>query len=358
MRFCLFLVLLVFSINVCAQSTQSKKPLQANDKSDSQYLQLENLNHEDEFLFELFNSKFKKKYETESESMFRLKIFKKNLEQIREHNSLEGVTFKMGITQFVDWTREEYLAGLQQKKINLDERKKYKVFSETGHLESTSPDEMVINWVTKGAVTAIKDQKDCGSCWTFSATGVMEGRNFVLNRKLISLSESEIIDCDQNCAGCNGCLVEHGLEWVASNGGLCSEQDYPYVPSDQVCSKSKCKSQVNCSEIVFVKSGDEDALAAAVQKFGPISISIDASTASFEFYKGGVYYGQECSPSLLDHDILVVGYGTLNGQDVWLVKNQWGTSWGDNGYVYMSRNRDNNCGIASSALFPMRCTNY
>jgi len=213
----------------------------------------------------------------------------------------------------------------------------------------------IVNWVNKGAVTPIKNQGQCGSCWSFSATGSMEGQQFIKKNKLVSLSEQNLVDCStaQGNDGCNGGLMDQAFQYVISNHGIDTEESYAYTATGpNACKFSSEHIGDTISGFQDVTSGSESALQTAADA-QPVSVAIDAGHNSFQLYKGGVYYEPACSTSQLDHGVLVVGYGTDNSNTAyWLVKNSWGTDWGMNGYIQMSRNRNNNCGIATMASYP------
>jgi cathepsin L len=216
-----------------------------------------------------------------------------------------------------------------------------------------------VNWTAQGAVTAIKNQGQCGSCWSFSTTGSVEGCVEIASGKLVGLSEQNLVDCStaQGNDGCNGGLMDQAFQYIVSNGGIDTEASYPYTATGpNKCRYNSANSAATITSYTDIQSGSENALtSAAVNQ--PISVAIDASLNSFQLYTHGVYYAPGCSSSNLDHGVLVVGYGTdsSSSQDYYIVKNSWGTQWGMEGYIWMSRNRNNNCGIATSASYPTGC---
>jgi len=221
----------------------------------------------------------------------------------------------------------------------------------TGALPTT------LDWNGKGAVTAIKDQGQCGSCWSFSATGSMEGAVFLKTGNLTSLSEQQLMDCShpEGDDSCEGGLMDDAFQFVIDNKGICSEADYPYKAKDEKCQKT-CTPVTTIKSFVDVdfnekKPTDETALMAAVQ-LGPVSIAIEADQAVFQLYNGGVIT-KGCGTNL-DHGVLIVGYGTDNttNVDYWTVKNSWGPKWGEKGFVRIIRNM-NMCGLNSAASYPV-----
>ncbi|CAH1392201.1 unnamed protein product [Nezara viridula] len=219
-------------------------------------------------------------------------------------------------------------------------------------LKGDLPD--AVDWRDKGAVTAVKNQGDCGACWAFSATGALEGQLFISGGQLISLSEQQLMDCSGSYGnqGCSGGLMNQAFIYISANGGIDTEDSYPYEGAVGSCRFKASASAATVTKVFNIETNDEAALQNAVATAGPVSVAIDGSHKSFQFYGGGIYYESECNATNPDHGILAVGYGSENGQDFWLVKNSWGTSWGEQGYIRMSRNKNNNCGIATAASYP------
>jgi len=308
----------------------------------------------DEAQWELFKIEHEKEYLGEEEEHLRKSIFMKNLIFIREHNKKFAngeVTFEVGVNRFADMTNQEFRDAMNGLAVPEGYIRKGEQFLEDESFEAPN----TVDWRKKGAVTPIKDQGQCGSCWAFSSTGSLEGQTFLKTKKLISLSEQNLVDCstDQGNEGCNGGLMDQAFEYIKENKGIDTEASYPYTAEDGSC-KYKAKSKgATCTGYVDISSGSEKALQQAVAKVGPISVAIDASHDSFQLYKSGVYKEPQCSSEELDHGVLAVGYGTAKkGGDYWLVKNSWGTSWGMKGYIMMARNHRNMCGIATMASYP------
>jgi len=293
--------------------------------------------------------KFQKSYSSE-EFQTRFSIFRNNMDYIRDWNA-QGSSTVLGLGPFADITNAEY------RKIYLGTH-----FDGTARLAAASASRSTlkvaanatVDWVAKGAVTAIKDQGQCGSCWSFSTTGSVEGAHFLSTMNLVSLSEQNLMDCStkEGNNGCNGGLMDYAFEYIIKNNGIDTEASYPYLAKDEAkCNYKAANSGATIASYTDVTSGDETALATAANK-QPISVAIDAALDSFQHYSTGIYYEPKCSSTALDHGVLVVGYGTEADGDYWLVKNSWGTSWGENGYIQMARNQNNNCGIATMASFP------
>jgi len=299
--------------------------------------------------FENYKTQFGKTY-LPSEHEHRYTVFKSNLDFVNNFDS-ESRGFRVGINKFADLSSQEFARIYNGMNITKKVEKRALPASSTKVF-----DNVAIDWRTKGAVTDVKDQGQCGSCWSFSTTGSIEGAYFLAKGQLTSLSEQNLIDCStgsQGNQGCQGGFMDVAFQYVISNNGIDTEDSYPYTASGpNSCQYSSSNIGATISSFTDVTTGDESALAAATMN-QPISVAIDASQSSFQMYSDGVYNEPQCSTTQLDHGVLVVGYGTDDsGTDYWIVKNSWGASWGMSGYLLMSRNKQNNCGIATSASYP------
>ncbi|KAK2574376.1 Counting factor associated protein D [Acropora cervicornis] len=271
-------------------------------------------------MFEHFLSKFPRRYANtleREEHNKRRDIFRQNLRFINSHNR-KHVSFKAGINHLADRSPEE-ITGLRGR-----------------------------------AVTPVKDQGVCGSCWSFGTTGTIEGALFLKTNQSVLLSQQNLIDCSWGFGndGCDGGLESQAYQWIMKHNGIASAETYgQYLAVNGYCHFDYTVG-AKLSSYVNVTSGDLNALKIAIFQNGPVSVGIDASHRSFAFYSFGVYYEPKCGnkPQDLDHAVLAVGYGTMNGQAYWLIKNSWSTHWGNTGYVLMSQ-KDNNCGVATDATY-------
>ncbi|KAH6759491.1 senescence-associated gene 12 protein [Perilla frutescens var. frutescens] len=293
-------------------------------------------------------------YKDEAEKAKRFNIFKENVEYIESFNEAAAVRpYKLAINKFADLTNEEFESSRNGYKKIGSHPKMYKASSfRYGNVTAVPAS---IDWRKKGAVTAVKDQGQCGCCWAFSAVAATEGINQLTAGNLISLSEQELVDCDTSeDQGCNGGLMDYAFQYIISNHGLTTESNYPYEGVDGTCNTKKASSDAaKITGYEDVPANSESALLKAVAN-QPVSVAIDASGSDFQFYSSGVFTGQ-CGTEL-DHGVTAVGYGTTSdGTKYWLVKNSWGTSWGENGYIRMERDigaAEGICGIAMEASYP------
>ncbi|KAJ8667274.1 hypothetical protein QAD02_008936 [Eretmocerus hayati] len=314
-----------------------------------------------------FKAKYEKNYSEEEEPL-RLKNFLENREKISRHNAryeLGEVTFQLEINKFGDMSVKEFSERMNG--FNKPARMGYATAIDSAASSRDSIDFLVpehvhlpkdVDWRKNGAVTPIKDQGQCGSCWAFSATGSLEGQHFRHNGTLISLSEQNLVDCSgkNGNQGCDGGLMNNAFMYVKNNRGIDTEKSYAYEARDDICRYKPQNSGADDAGFVnIMPRGNETSLQVAVATVGPISVAIDADHDSFMFYKSGVYFEHLCSSKFLDHGVLAIGYGTdeSTGKDFWLVKNSWGEDWGEKGYIRMARNKRNMCGIATSASYPL-----
>lgn len=294
--------------------------------------------------FKQWKNKFKKSYLLSEES-YRLSIFSENVRKIVDHNerAKKGeFTFVLDVNQFADLTQEEFKA-------------KYLGYKKTPAKNSNLLVNVVpesVDWRTQNKVSAVKNQGSCGSCWAFSAVGALEGLNAIKNNNLVQFSEQQLVDCSQKQGneGCNGGLMDSAFQYVIENG-IETEDVYPYTGSDDTCVASAGKSSFKIGGFVDVPQNSSAQLKAAIA-LNPVSVAIEADGFWFQFYFGGVF-NSSCGTDL-DHGVLAVGYGSENGQNYWIVKNSWGGSWGESGYIRIADNGDGPglCGILMSASYP------
>ncbi|KAJ4804613.1 Cysteine protease [Rhynchospora pubera] len=288
-------------------------------------------------------------YGNEGEELKRFGIFKANYLFINESNYNPKIEFKLGLNKFADLTNEEFLA----KFTGYTPRSTKPTSTPFRYADVTTPSS--IDWRSQGAVTDVKDQGQCGSCWAFGAVATIEGITKIKKGYLPNLSEQELVDCVTDCYGCNGGYQDSAFQWVINNGRITSEADYPYTAQVGTCDATK-KSHYAASITGYedVPSGNETALMNAVAN-QPVTVSIESSGLSFQFYSSGIYRGP-CGLNL-DHAVTAVGYGG-DGPfgKYWIVKNSWGTTWGEQGYIRMWKDSglpSGLCGIALQSSYPV-----
>ena len=283
-----------------------------------------------------------------------MKVYADNKALVTRHNAEHAAgkqSFTMALNKFADMTEDEvnalYKGSVSQSTRPLGV-----------HKPSGSQAPAAIDWRDQDVVTEVKDQGACGSCWSFGATGAFESAWALAGNDLQTFSEQQLMDCSGSAGnhGCNGGMAYRAYEYLEDEGGIMTEDDYPYTARDgHSCQADPSKYVAAISSHVMVPShGSHAILRDAVADVGPVAVSIDASKSSFNFYSGGVYDEPSCSTTSHDHAVLVVGYGTEDGKDYWLVKNSWGPEWGESGYIKMTRSDNTDqCAIASIPVYPV-----
>ncbi|KAK3563548.1 hypothetical protein QTP86_030959 [Hemibagrus guttatus] len=277
--------------------------------------------------FHSWKLKFGKVYKSVEEESQHKNTWLENRKFVLVHNMLadQGIkSYRLGMTYFADMSNQEYRQSVFKGCLGAFNRtKRHNAVTFLRQARgAVLPD--TVDWREKGYVTEVKDQKACGSCWAFSATGALEGQTFRKTAELVSLSEQQLVDCSQKFGneGCNGGWMDWAFEYVIENGGLDTEDSYSYEGMDGPCRYNPASVGATCTGYVDINSQDESALLEAVATIGPISVAIDAGHSSFQLYESGVYDEPDCSSTALDHGVLAVGYGSEDGQDYWLVKNR------------------------------------
>jgi C1A family cysteine protease len=297
--------------------------------------------------WEKFVSSFEKSFIDEAEKLFRFSVFQRNFDFIHAYNRKSSGA-RLDVNAFADMTQKEFsskfLGAIPTKAA----------YTAEAVINATVP--TAVDWTTKGAVTPVKNQAQCGSCWAFSAVGAIEGAIFLAQNKLESLSEQQLVDCDKVDSGCSGGLMDNAFQYVEKNG-LALESDYKYTGADGTCQSSKhtAAPYSKISGFKDVAQKNEAALKTAVAS-QPVSVAIEADTQVFQFYSSGVLDDAAGCGTQLDHGVLAVGYGTENGKDFWKIKNSWGASWGMSGYILLARTDSTSsagmCGLASQPSYP------
>ncbi|GKV17930.1 hypothetical protein SLEP1_g28380 [Rubroshorea leprosula] len=298
--------------------------------------------------FARFTHRYGKRYESVEEMKLRFQIFKENLDLIRSTNK-KGLPYTLAVNHFTDWTWEEF------QRHRLGAAQNCSATMKGNHKLTHEALPEMKDWREMGIVSPVKDQGHCGSCWTFSTTGALEAAYHQAFGKGISLSEQQLVDCAGafNNFGCNGGLPSQAFEYIKYNGGLETEEAYPYTGKDGECKFSSENVGVQVVDSVNITLGAEDELKHAVAVVRPVSVAFEVVNG-FRFYKSGVYTSDTCGSDPMDvnHAVLAVGYGVENGVPYWLIKNSWGETWGDNGYFKMEMGK-NMCGIATCASYPV-----
>lgn len=289
---------------------------------------------EEEKLFKEFEQAASKVYHSEEERLERFQIFVENLVHIKHAQLADSGATYSHLSPFADWSLEEFAA-----RNNLQAHLFDKANSAQAPLLGVSDLPDSFDWREKGAVNPVKNQAQCGSCWAFSTVANIEGVNFLKTQNLVSLSEQELVDCDKKTGdqGCQGGLPSNAFKDMIENKiGLELESQYPYTAHDGSCKAAQAKEKVFISNWTAI-STDEDQIAAALMKYGPLSIGINAGP--MQFYTGGIAKPWKifCNPKRLDHGVAIVGFGEQTGTKYWIIRNSWGPTWGEKGYYRIIR---------------------
>lgn len=296
-----------------------------------------------------FKATTTKPYASQDEENYRFSVFAQNYQQIYLHNSDPDRQFEMEVNFFADLSDDErasYL-GLQAPE-GRDLSGGYSVTSVAG-LPATVDWRDYRNANNQPILNPVKDQGQCGSCWAFAANGALEAAWAQSTGNLVNLAEQQLVDCQQG-GSCNGGWMASAYNAVKKAGGVDTTATYPYTAVGSSCKFNINNVGATVSGYVELAEGDEAALQAAVAQ-RPVAVAIMV-TSTFYSYKSGVYSNTNCGTSV-NHGVIVVGYGTENGVDYWLVRNSWGPNWGDKGHIKMVRNKNSNCQIACCGIYPL-----
>ncbi|CAL4885003.1 unnamed protein product [Urochloa decumbens] len=306
-------------------------------------------------LFTSWSVKHSKIYASPKEKVKRYKVFKQNLMHIAETNKKNG-SYWLGLNQFADIVHEEFKTSYLGLKPGLSKMTAPARPPTTFRYANAVNLPWAVDWRYKGAVTPVKNQGKCGSCWAFSTVAAVEGINQITTGKLVSLSEQELMDCDSTLDhGCGGGIMDFAFAFIMGNQGIHTEEDYPYLMEEGYCKEKQPDARVvTITGYEDVPENSEISLLKALAH-QPVSVGIAGGSRDFQFYKGGVFDGA-CSDEL-NHAVTAVGYGSSYGQDYILMKNSWGKNWGEQGYVKIKRGTgkpEGVCGIYTMASYPVK----
>ncbi|XP_077405380.1 cathepsin S, ortholog 1 isoform X1 [Vanacampus margaritifer] len=291
-----------------------------------------------------------KVYQNQTEAAFRRAVWEKNVEMVLGHNQevlLGRHNFTLGLNHLADMMVEEVNQKLNGFKMD-------KVARSKNHTWKNLTLPSSVDWRSKGLVGPVQNQGICGSCWAFSSLGALEGQMKKRTGVLVPLSPQNLVDCsaaDGN-HGCKGGYITKAYRYIIRNRGVDSEKSYPYEHQNGKCRYSARGKAGYCSSFSALPWGDERALQAAVARVGPLAVAVNAMLPSFHLYRGGIYDDPDCNAKLINHAVLLVGYGSDDGRHFWLLKNSWGPAWGEDGFIRIIRNKKNACGIATFAVYP------
>ncbi|KAH8404005.1 hypothetical protein KR215_007923 [Drosophila sulfurigaster] len=312
--------------------------------------------------FDDFLLKTGKVYPDEREREFRESIFVAKKSLVDLTNNKVGGSYKLNINIFADMTRKEVSTLLGSKISTQGEDLTARHINFLPATTSTLNDNLPasFDWREKGGVTAAGFQGSCGSCWSFSTTGALEGHLFRRTGVLVPLSQQNLMDCadDYGNMGCDGGFQEYGFEYIRDHG-ITLANKYPYQQFEMQCRQNETagvyprESIVKIRDYARIDPGDEQKMKQVIATLGPLACSMNAGPISFEQYEGGIYEDEECNRDEVNHSVVVVGYGSENGRDYWIIKNSYSQNWGESGFMRLPRNAGSFCGIASECSYPI-----
>lgn len=313
---------------------------------------------DDQTLWDWFKSQHGKNYQDVAEELARMENFMNNLQEIADHNELYesgAVRYKKGINKYSDMSDDEFHGKMHGYRLNDDD------WCASHDDDDDEPTHVVpngavipksIDWRDKGAVTPVKEQGHCNVCWAYSSCGALEAAHFLKTGDLIPLSEQNLLDCTyEDETKCYIGTYRTAYDYIESNGGIDTAKSYPYTEKKQECKYNPKHSAATVRGRMRIACGNETALTHALATVGPVTVAINARL--IHHYKSGVFSDPDCTQNM-NHEVLAVGYGSNDDDgDYYIIKNSWGTSWGEDGYLKLARNKGNLCGVANDAGYPL-----
>lgn len=319
--------------------------------------------HNDNDIWEVFKTSYNKTYSSAIEEEVRRNIFWDSMHTITAHNikyKLKMTNFRIGLNQHADKTFQQFLdmnpvnETIKKKMDEEFEKLNYDPL-ETFEL-SLLDDELpkAFDWRDSGAVNPVKNQFDCSACYAMAAVGALESQIFIKTGQLVQLSEQEIVDCARDYSNfqCSTGVPFRVFDYIKDHGGLSLSADYPFEGVSGECrvKDKRMKIKVEGTGSINSEESSDKILMQALIKKGPLIIGLGVVQESFMRYANGIYSESNC-PTTMNHACLLIGFGSENGEDYWILKNSWGESWGESGYMRLSRNMS--CEISSSTMYPI-----
>jgi len=311
--------------------------------------------------WEAWKAKHRRSYTSPTEESLRMKIYMDNKARVARHNRRAAngeAAHHLKMNKYGDLLHHEFVSTLNGYRPRPNNTMLLSRSLGATFIPNAVPHPLPksVDWRAKGAVTPVKEQGVCGACYSFSAAGALEAMNFRKTGKLVELSAQNLIDCSVSTGnqGCKGGQMDNAYEYIRDNNGIDTAIAYPYEGVQGKCRYNPRHKGASDFGYVDISTGSEEELMHAVASRGPVSLAIDASHESFQFYSNGIYREDRCSSTKLDHAMLLVGYGEEDdGRKYWLIKNSWGSTWGEEGYLKLARDENNMCGVATQASYPI-----